>query len=190
MTPDSTYRWPSLAAGVSAGQPATPAAADSDAERQTARAEGYQQGFEEGLAKGQAQAQADAEQRLSQLTQELTEVREAMARALADAQATLPLLVANLLRALALDGVAQEPAFCEGLLQEAAQRLDLAGDELTLAVGADWASAQPELAPCLDPKLDAGRIELRGQKAFARLDLQALIFEIMQAQHRPVDDDG
>ncbi len=188
MTPDSAYRWPSLAGASPPGEPGAEASASPEALRQSARAEGYQQGFEEGLAKGEAQAKAAAQERFAGLAAELTQVREAIAAALADAQRALPALVANLLRALALESAARTPEYCEELLQEAAQRLDLQSTELTLAVGTDWVAAQPELSPYLDAGLDTSQIELRGAKAFARLDLAALIAEVMQEQQHRGDD--
>lgn len=188
MTPDTAYRWPSLSGALAPGELAPETPASPEALRQAARAQGYQQGFDEGLAKGEAQAKAAAEQRFSGLAAELTAVREALAEAVADAQRALPALLAHLLRALALESAAQTPDFCEGLLQEAAQRLELQGTELTLAVGSEWVSAQPDLSPYLDASLDSAQIELRGAKAFARLDLAALVAEVMQAQQAREND--
>ncbi len=179
MTERATHRWPALAGRSSAEAATAEASPDLESLKQQARADGYQQGFSEGLAKGEAQAQEQARAQLKTITDALENTRSQLRDRLARVDAELPVLAQALLTCLGVSAIEQAPGFLTELLQDAASRLALDAASLTMVVSADWDLETLPDGVQVDGDLPPRRIEIRSPSAFARLDVAAVVTEVI-----------
>lgn len=181
MTDQESHRWPQIVPTSGARNPLGRTAAELAALKQAARGEGYEQGFKEGLTAGQAQAEAQAKTQLAALEAELTTATSALGAAAERLQVALPELYTSLLKRLLIDAAARSDGFLTELAGEAATYFGVDGSDLKIAVASDWAEQGPPFAAHEQPDLPPGRIELCGGAGFARLDLDALIRDRLNA---------
>ncbi|MEM1436377.1 MAG: hypothetical protein AAGG11_20170 [Pseudomonadota bacterium] len=186
MTERATHRWPALAGRAEALGSEAESAPDLAELAQQARADGYQQGFREGLAKGEAQSQEQARAQLAALGDELQNARTQLRDRLNQAGTELPGLLQALLAALAVEAIEQDPDYLHQLLQEAATRLALRAEDLTMVVSADWDGAELPEGVRSDPDLPPRRVEVHGPGAFARLDVTTVVAEVIR-EHNTAD---
>lgn len=181
MTDQELHRWPQIAQSSNSRGTLGRTAAELAALRQAARGEGYEQGFQEGLAAGQSQAAEQASARLAALEAALAETKASLAAAAERLKQALPEFYTSLLRRLLIDAAARSDGFLAGLAGEAATQFGVDGSDLEIAVASDWAEQGAPFSEHERSELPLGRIELCGGSGFARLDLDSLIQDRLNA---------